>query len=162
MAAVGRLSVHFVPNQKAEDLEACLRSHLESEFARRGSSNQLSVVIKQTSDWWLGDVKEDRDDDIFQIASRAVQDVWGVKPTMVREGGSYGGITAALENMLEARALHLPMGQSSDHAHLCNERIKVKNLMQGQKVMESLIARLGLRNKGVVLPCKYRADDDAE
>ena len=35
----------------------------------------------------------------------------------------------------QARALHLPMGQSSDHAHLRNERISVHNLIRGQKVI---------------------------
>jgi len=112
------------------------------------------VVIKQTSDWWLGDPN----DEIFRIASRAVQDVWGVMPCMVREGGSYGGITASLENLLQARAIHLPMGQSSDHAHLRNERISVRHLHRGQKVMESLIHRLGINSKGVILPSKYRPD----
>ena len=63
-----------------------------------------------------------------------MQDVWGVMPRMVREGGSYGGITAALEGLLQAPALHLPMGQSSDHAHLHNERISVHNLGRGQQV----------------------------
>ena len=130
MAAVARLSVHFVPDQEAEVLIQALREHLQLHFASRSATNRLSIVIKQTSDWWLGDINAS----IFQIAGRAVQDVWGVMPRMVREGGSYGGITAALEGLLQAPALHLPMGQSSDHAHLHNERISVHNLGRGQQV----------------------------
>jgi len=156
MAAVGRLSVHFVPDQKSEVLIAALRTHLQKFFDARGSSNELSIVIKQTSDWWLGNV----DDEIFKIASRAVEDVWGVIPCMVREGGSYGGITASLETLLQAKALHLPMGQSSDHAHLRNERISVHHLHRGQLVMESLIDRLGASSKGVILSSRYRADNE--
>ena len=154
MAAVGRLSVHFVPDQKADDLIANLRSHLDAVFKARGSSNDLAVVIQQSSDWWLGDVN----DEIFKIASRAVEDVWGRMPCLVREGGSYGGITSALENLLKARALHLPMGQSSDHAHLGDERISVHHLRRGQKVMEALIERLGTSSKGVVLASRFRPD----
>ena len=126
---------------------------------------------------------------------------------------------------MQAKALHIPMGQSSDHAHLSNERISVHHLHCGQKVrrivaimcvcvrvcvcvcfgggargctlsaltcfglaswacislalacyllsvnndvffekkkkvMESLLARLGRRSKGVILPSKYRTDTD--
>ena len=75
--------------------------------------------------------------------SQAVEDVWGVKPLLVREGGSYGGISAFLEKTLKAPALHLPMGQAADNAHLPNERMRVHNLLQGKKVIANLLSRLG-------------------
>ena len=46
---------------------------------------------------------------------------------LIREGGSIPGI-AILEKELGAKAVHLPMGQASDHAHLPNERIRLVNL----------------------------------
>ena len=35
-------------------------------------------------------------------------------------------ITAFLEDLLKAPAIHLPLGQSSDNAHLPNERCEEK------------------------------------
>ena len=40
--------------------------------------------------------------------------------------------TCVLVNHFNAPALHLPMGQSSDGAHLPNERIRIQNLTNGQ------------------------------
>lgn len=57
----------------------------------------------QASGWWLGDVNNR----IFRLAEKAVEDVWGQKPLLVREGGSYGGVTAFLETLLgEAVCVH--------------------------------------------------------
>jgi hypothetical protein len=49
MTQVGRVSVHFVPDQTAEDIVKSLRSHLERVFVERGSSNELSIVVKQVN-----------------------------------------------------------------------------------------------------------------
>jgi hypothetical protein len=35
----------------------------------------------------------------------------GQAPALIREGGSYGGITRFLEEKLKAPAIHFPMGQ---------------------------------------------------
>ena len=90
----------------------------------------------------------------------AVQ-VWGVEPLTVREGGTLP-ITAFLMHELGAPAIHVPLGlirelivvsskyyvvityhqrincdgvragQSSDSAHLPNERIRMENLWKGK------------------------------
>jgi len=73
----------------------------------------------------MGDLKEP----IFCLARRALRQVWGEEPQLVREGGSYGGVTSFLEDTLRAPAVHLPLGQASDAAHLPNERIRVHNLV---------------------------------
>jgi acetylornithine deacetylase/succinyl-diaminopimelate desuccinylase-like protein/WD40 repeat protein len=124
-AVVGRLSLHYVPDQDGQELEEVLKAHLAAVFAARGSSNRLRVLVKQTSTWWMGDLKEP----IFCLARRALRQVWGEEPQLVREGGSYGGVTSFLEDTLRAPAVHLPLGQASDAAHLPNERIRVHNLV---------------------------------
>ncbi|GBG24052.1 Cys-Gly metallodipeptidase dug1 [Hondaea fermentalgiana] len=137
-SCVARLSVHFVPDQTAETLVAALRAHLETVFASRGSANTLQVTVRQTSDWWLGDTSNR----LFKVAEAAIQSTWGVRPLYVREGGSYGGISAFLEHALAAPVLHLPMGQATDNAHLPNERISVENLLQGKRVQLELTQQL--------------------
>lgn len=133
-----RLSLHFVPDQVPEKLVDALRSHLENTFQERGSVNNLQITVRQVSDWWLGDTTSQ----LFKVAEAAIQSTWGVRPLLVREGGSYGGISAFLESALSAPVLHLPMGQATDSAHLPNERISVENLLQGKRVVEALLSRL--------------------
>lgn len=47
----------------------------------------------------------------------------------------------------QAPALLLPLGQSSDGAHLPNERIKLENLLRGKSVLTSLFERIARKLK---------------
>ena len=98
----------------------------------------MEARITSTDEWWLGDPNESH----FQIMSNAIEKVWGIKPMYVREGGTIR-VTTYLENLLSAQALHFPMGQSSDRAHLDNERIRLENLMKGKDVLKEFLRQLG-------------------
>ena len=45
-AAVGKVSVRFVPNQDAPHLVDCITAHLQHEFAKLRSGNELSVKVR--------------------------------------------------------------------------------------------------------------------
>lgn len=77
----------------------------------------------------------------FKAAERAIEKVWGVRPSYIREGGTIP-ITRYLEDKLGASAVHLPLGQASDAAHLPNERMRLENLIKGKQVFEHFIAEL--------------------
>jgi len=138
-SAKAGVSVHFVPNQRPEDVAQLVQAHLEEKFVARGSGNELSIRVLQRSDWWLGDTSSL----LFSVAKQAVQSVWGKAPLLVREGGSYGGISKFLEETLGAPVLHLPLGQATDNAHLANERIAYRNLINGKDVLVALLRQLG-------------------
>lgn len=128
-----------------------LRETVRREFKRMGSGNELSgarglvrgfahttsgsVSIHHASDWWLGDPHSS----LYATCQQAIASTWGEAPLLVREGGSYGGITVFLERTLGCSSVHLPLGQSSDSAHLPNERIRTHNLTQGCKVLEKIL-----------------------
>jgi di- and tripeptidase len=67
--------------------------------------------------------------------------VWGVRPSYIREGGTIP-ITRFLEDKLGASAVHLPLGQATDAAHLPNERIRLENLLKGKRVFQHFITEL--------------------
>eukprot|EP00123_Amoebidium_parasiticum_P016955 comp23657_c0_seq1/m.40423 comp23657_c0_seq1/g.40423 ORF comp23657_c0_seq1/g.40423 comp23657_c0_seq1/m.40423 type:complete len:1229 (-) comp23657_c0_seq1:226-3912(-) len=136
--ATGDISIRFVPDQESEHLVQLLADHLRHEFRKRQSPNQLTIKCLHKADWWLGDPTSP----IFNSAERAIQKVWGTKPLYVREGGTMA-ITSFLEKTLSAPALHLPLGQASDNAHLANERIRISNLRKGTDVMRELFVDLG-------------------
>jgi di- and tripeptidase len=51
-------------------------------------------------------------------------------------------ITPFLAKTLDCPALHLPLGQASDGAHLANERISLNNLHKGKDVIKKLFMNL--------------------
>jgi len=67
--------------------------------------------------------------------------VRGRKPLYIREGGSIPAIRF-LEKEFGAPAAHLPCGQSSDAAHLENERIRLLNLLKSREIFGEVFRRL--------------------
>ncbi|TXC08380.1 hypothetical protein FocTR4_00003357 [Fusarium oxysporum f. sp. cubense] len=63
------------------------------------------------------------------------------KPLYIREGGSIPAIRF-LEKEFGAPAAHLPCGQSSDSAHLDNERICLLNLLKAREIFGKVFSRL--------------------
>ena len=63
------------------------------------------------------------------------------KPLYIREGGSIPAISF-LEREFQAPAAMYPMGQSSDNAHLSNERMRVENLYNGREILKKVFSRL--------------------
>eukprot|EP01134_Creolimax_fragrantissima_P007853 CFRG7853T1 len=136
--AVGQFSVRYVPDQTSGELVQLLTQHLSHEFRKRRSPNRLHVNTLHTADWWLGDPFSD----IFRSAEKAIENVWKMKPIYVREGGTMS-VTAVMEKYLNAPALHLPLGQSSDGAHLANERMSVNNIEKGREVIKVYLNEIG-------------------
>lgn len=117
------VSIRIVPDQDLDTIAASLTIHCQALFATLQSPNRLEVSIKHKADWWLGDPSSP-----YNVAmARIVEGVWGETPLWIREGGSIPGV-ALLERELEAEAVHLPMGEAADAAHLPNERIRIVNL----------------------------------
>ncbi|KAK7418447.1 hypothetical protein QQX98_003939 [Neonectria punicea] len=63
------------------------------------------------------------------------------KPLFIREGGSIPAIRF-LEKEFGAPAAHLPCGQSTDAAHLDNERMCLMNLLKAREIFAKVFARL--------------------
>lgn len=137
-AVKATLSIRFVPDQDLDTLAPLLQQTIETRFAALHSSNELDVQLLHRADWWLGTTEGPA----WHALAEAVEAEWHQKPTLIREGGSIPGI-AILEKVLQAPALHLPMGQASDHAHLPNERIRLLNLEKGQAVVRRFLRSLG-------------------
>ena len=94
--------------------------------------------MTHSASWWLANL----DNPYFQALEAAVQDVWGVAPLKIREGGTVPTISF-LEQEFNAPCVHLPMGQASDAGHLANERMRLQNLRNGKKIVEVYLGKLG-------------------
>ena len=137
-AAVGKISVRFVPNQDAKKLTEHLTAHIHHEFAKLRSGNSISVRLHSMGDWWEAEPQSK----LMRIAESAIENVWNETPLLVREGGTMP-VSRALEKMLDAPALLVPMGQASDNCHLANERMRRINLFRGKNVIKNIMQGVG-------------------
>ncbi|GJJ15699.1 hypothetical protein Clacol_009977 [Clathrus columnatus] len=129
-----KVSIRVVPDQTLQFIGDALVKHVVGSFEKLKSSNTLKVSIDRTADWWLGDLESQ----YFKMLEKAVEDEWGITPLRIREGGSIPSVPF-LEKQFGCPGLHLPMGQSSDQAHLANERISLLNLRRGKSVVERFL-----------------------
>lgn len=72
---------------------------------------------------WLGDLESP----YVSAMAKCISAQWHLEPLFIREGGSVPSLPF-LEQEFGAVAVHLPIGTSSDNAHLPNERIRILNL----------------------------------
>ncbi|CAG9463974.1 unnamed protein product [Pedinophyceae sp. YPF-701] len=136
--AVGKVSIRFVPRQSAQELIDALRTHVNHEFHKLRSANNISVTEHSFGGWWQADVSSE----LMRCAEQAIEQVWHKKPLHVREGGTMP-VTSTLERILGAPALLIPFGQSSDSTHLPNERLKRDNLLRGRDVIREFLIQVG-------------------
>ncbi|KAG1743250.1 glutathione degradosome [Suillus paluster] len=130
-----KVSLRIVPDQELDNVAQSLVDHLTRTFDKFRSPNQFSVSIDRKADWWLGNL----DGPWFKALETAVRDEWNVEPLLIREGGSIPSIPC-LEKEFGCPALHLPLGQSTDQAHLPNERISLDNLSRGKAVIKRFLS----------------------
>ncbi|KAL9544998.1 hypothetical protein MBANPS3_007346 [Mucor bainieri] len=128
------ISMRIVPNQEISDICNNLKIYAYQIFDQLKSDNQIKVDIQSSADYWLGDPTSE----YFKAAERAIESEWHMKPLCIREGGSIPAVRW-LEKFCKAPAIHIPFGQSSDQAHLPNERIRLHNLHAGKRVIKALL-----------------------
>lgn len=135
-SAKAKISMRLVPGQDLEIIKKSIIKHIGNEFTKLNSPNHLKVKIVHESEPWLGDVNNKA----YRILFEAIESEWGVKPIYIREGGSVPAIRY-LERVFKCPAAHLPAGQSSDNAHLNNERIRIINLFKAKDVIKRFIEK---------------------
>ncbi|KAJ8090465.1 hypothetical protein PM082_019063 [Marasmius tenuissimus] len=142
-----QLSIRIVPDQNLDTITKSLHNFLLGSFQALNSPNKLEVNVDHTADWWLGNL----DDPWSKDLESAIQEEWGAEPLRIREGGSIPSIPF-LEKEFGCHALHLPMGQSQDRAHLPNERISLNNLRRGKEVVVRFLTKVAERSSGATRP----------
>ncbi|ORY93487.1 hypothetical protein BCR43DRAFT_444964 [Syncephalastrum racemosum] len=136
-AASAVVSMRVVPDQCIEDISHRFKTYVRNVFDRIGSDNDISIHIQSSAEYWLGNPRSQ----YFKTVEKAIEKEWNMKPLYIREGGSIPAVRF-LEKFCDAPAVHLPMGQASDQAHLHNERICLRNLHAGRRIVRSLLQDL--------------------
>ncbi|ORZ15957.1 hypothetical protein BCR42DRAFT_416210 [Absidia repens] len=136
-SAKAAVSMRVVPDQDISQICQHFEEYVRKAFAATGSENDIEIDIQSASEYWLGNP----DSEYFKAVERAIEHEWNIKPLYIREGGSIPAVRW-LEKFCNAPAVHLPMGQASDQAHLHNERIRLRNLHAGRHIVKHLLRHL--------------------
>lgn len=155
-SASASISLRIVPDQDISTIKTALVSYLRAQYK---GNNNLSISIDHEAEPWLGNPENEA----FRTLETAIMKAWSTeddditnldidvvdkptlevkKPLYIREGGSIPGIRF-LEKEFGAPAAHFPCGQSSDGAHLDNERLRLVNLYK-VRLINSVFTRIML------------------
>jgi di- and tripeptidase len=135
--AKASVSMRVVPDQDLSEIGIQFEEYIKQVFKETNSDNCITTTIESAAEYWLGNL----DSKYFKAVERAVEEEWNIKPLYIREGGSIPAVRW-LEKFCNAPAVHIPFGQSSDQAHLHNERIRLLNLHAGRRIVKSLLTSL--------------------
>ncbi|AEY96831.1 FAEL154Cp [Eremothecium gossypii FDAG1] len=131
------VSIRLVPPQDVRTIKQLLIDYITQSFAALRSRNHLHISILNEAEPWLGDPHNT----CYEILREELHDTWGIDPLFIREGGSIPCIRF-LERQLNAPAVQIPCGQSTDNAHLDNENLRIKNWYNMRAILTKVFNRL--------------------
>lgn len=134
---VGKFSIRTVPNQKVQKVRECVEKHLQEQFRKRGSPNQVKVITSHCVEPWFTDPSGPN----FQAAEAAVKDAYGLVPDKTRGGFTVGPAKLIQEHVCRD-VLVMPVNPPGCGFHSQNEHISVADLVAGAKLFAAYMYEL--------------------
>lgn len=135
------ISMRIVPNQNLEIIKNLLIETITKNFQDLKSDNHLLIEIFHEAEPWLGDYQNK----VYSILYKNIIKHWNQEPLFIREGGTIPSIRF-LEKCFNAQAAQIPCGQSSDNAHLKDEKLRIINLYKLRSILTDTFKELGTNN----------------
>lgn len=142
----GKFSIRIVPNQEPDQIEKYVCDYINAKWTERNSPNKMRVfmahggkvsciIVEVNSHTNLSDLPfkpwaEDPNHPHYIAARKATKYVYHMEPDMTCEGGSIP-VTLTLQQATGKNVLLLPVGASDDGAHSQNEKIDIRNYVEG-------------------------------
>ncbi|QKG80680.1 dipeptidase [Tenuifilum thalassicum] len=121
--AYAKISMRLVPNQDHEKIAQLFKKHFESIAPK---SVKVNVTIHHGGQGYVAPTNTPA----YQAASKAVEDVFGIKPVPFRSGGSIP-IISTFEQVLGIKSILLGFGLESDAIHSPNENYPLEQFFRG-------------------------------
>ncbi|KAG0714539.1 Cytosolic non-specific dipeptidase [Chionoecetes opilio] len=131
---IGKFSIRIVPNQTPESVSKVTVDYLNKQWEKRGSPNKMKASFFHGGRCWMSDPNHAN----YEAGRRATKLVYGVEPDLTREGGSIP-VTLVLQEVTGKNVMLLPMGACDDGAHSQNEKIDIRNYIEGTKLMAAYL-----------------------
>ena len=134
--AIAKLTFRLVPSQKADQIIALAKKHLEKNLP---AGVTLAMSCGHNGPWYLTDPHNR----FGQAAQRALRKAFNTEVALIREGGSIP-IVSDFRNVLGVETLLLGLALPGCRAHSPNENFPLENLDAGirmnQAVMQEIAA----------------------
>ncbi|KAK0180786.1 hypothetical protein PV327_003133 [Microctonus hyperodae] len=131
---IGKFSLRLVPNMTPDEVNKKVVDHIKKAWAQRGSPNKMKVIFGHGGKPWTEDPLHPH----YVAARKATKYVYGVDPDLSREGGSIP-VTLTFQEITGKNVLLLPVGCGDDGAHSQNEKLNIRNYIEGTKLLGSYL-----------------------
>jgi len=136
--ASAKFSFRLVPDQDPKQLTRSLEEHLASHAPR-------GIRWKLKPDHGAPAMVADTESRFVAAAKEAIESAFGVKPVLIREGGSIP-IVARFQEILQCDCLLLGWGLNDDNLHSPNEKFRVADYHRGIQASALLWNAIGKLN----------------
>lgn len=129
-----KITARLVPNMNPQDIGQKIKNYLikncpdNAEISVIGSEGGKPIHLPIKSPW-------------ITAASNAIQQIYGKKPFLTKEGGSIP-VVEALKTYLGVDTLLIGFGQHDDNTHSPNERFLIKDFHRGAQTSVILLKEL--------------------
>ena len=137
--ASAKISFRLVPDQDPQEITPALEQHLRNHAP---AGVRWSLRVEHGAPGMLANT-ESR---FVQAATDAIEKAFGVKPVLIREGGSIPIVTR-FQEVLGCDCLLLGWGLSDDNAHSPNEKFRVEDYHRGIVASAILWDEIGKLNQ---------------
>ncbi|CAK9828888.1 Cytosolic non-specific dipeptidase [Anthophora retusa] len=127
---IGKFSIRIVPNMTPEETLEKVTKYVNKKWAARGSPNTMKVSMCHGGKTWT----ENPDHPHYIAGRKATKHVYNVDPDLSREGGSIP-VTLTFQEVTGKNVLLLPVGAGDDGAHSQNEKLNIRNYIEGTKLL---------------------------
>ena len=135
--AMAKVSFRLVPDQRPEEVERQLKSHLMKQLPATSGVRVTVKALHGGRPW-----RADLEGPLYDAARTALRAAFGRDPVIVGEGGSIP-VVGDFERILKAPVLLLGFGLPGENAHAPDEWISVDNLRRGMRAIATLYDELG-------------------
>uniref|UniRef100_A0A674A429 Beta-Ala-His dipeptidase-like n=1 Tax=Salmo trutta TaxID=8032 RepID=A0A674A429_SALTR len=128
-----------VPNMDPPDVERKVKEHLQHVFSTLKSPNRLRVTATVGAKPWVANLKDPQ----YVAGQRAVREVFGVDPELIREGSTIP-IAQNFQEETGKSVMMLPIVGHDDGEHSQNEKTSRYNYIEGMKLFAAYFYEISL------------------
>jgi len=139
---IGKFSFRLVPDMKPAKVCKLVQAHIDEQVKKLGTPNKVWLTNVSGAEAGLGEAWYGNPSGfLFEAGITATQKVYKQDPDMTREGGSIP-VTLEFQNATKKPVILLPMGAADDGAHSQNEKLNVRNYIEGVKLLGTFLQEI--------------------